>query len=181
MANVSAIAAAVAFVVAGVAALWDWRTGRIPNWLTLPPLVVAPLVYAVVVEPRAALTSLLSAAICGLVPYILFRQRAMGGGDVKLFAALGAVTGFDLRLGLEIELAAFFVGALFAMGKLAYDGKLMRTLGNTFFLTLNPVLPRGWRREVTPELMSTIRMGVPIFIGAGLMTFSYLSRAWLLA
>jgi hypothetical protein len=34
----------LALGVATAAAFCDWRRGEIPNWLTLPPIVVAPLV-----------------------------------------------------------------------------------------------------------------------------------------
>ena len=33
---------AFAIVVAAVGAIYDWRTGHIPNWVTLGPLVAAP-------------------------------------------------------------------------------------------------------------------------------------------
>ena len=74
-----------------VAAVTDWRRGEIPNWLTLPPLVLAPAAFALFVSPGAALVSIAGIFICGLVPYLLFRQDAIGGGDVKMVAAIGGL------------------------------------------------------------------------------------------
>ncbi len=34
---------AAALGLALTAAITDWRRGEIPNWLTLPPLIVAPV------------------------------------------------------------------------------------------------------------------------------------------
>ena len=36
-----------AMVITGVATVIDWKTGLIPNWLTLGPLAAAPLLHAV--------------------------------------------------------------------------------------------------------------------------------------
>ncbi len=152
-----------AVLIAAIGAVTDLRTGHIPNWLTLPPLVVAPLVLGLVGGLHGFVGSLFGILVCGLVPYLLFRRGGMAGGDVKLFAAIGAVTGYDL--GLEAELLAFIAAALFSLVLLAWNGKLISTLLNSVFLGLNPILPRRWRREVKPELMSSVRLGGSIFAG----------------
>lgn len=152
------VAEGVCLAIAGAAAITDWRTGRIPNWLTLPPLAVAPLAWGLVAGWKGVLlVSLLGAAAAALVPYLMFRRDAAGGGDVKLFAALGAVGG--LSLGLEAEVFCFVAAALFSLGRLAWGGKLFRTLWNAVSILVNPILPRRWRREVKPELMTPVRMG----------------------
>ena len=35
----------LAVVITAIAAFTDWKTGHIPNWLTLPPLVFGPIVF----------------------------------------------------------------------------------------------------------------------------------------
>lgn len=148
---------AAAILLAAIAAATDWRSGRIPNWLTLPPLVIAPVVYGIAHGWDGVASSLAGLFVCALVPFFLFRQGAIGGGDVKLVAAIGASAG--LFVGLEVELVSFVVAGLYALGRLAWEGELIRTLGNSFFLALNPLLPKKWRREISPTLMSTVRMG----------------------
>ena len=178
MQNLASYSFLLASLLAAVAALSDCRTGRIPNWLTLPPLVLAPIAYGVFVGPTEALRSLGSILICGVVPYVLFRQGAMGGGDVKLFAALGALTGFDLFAGFEIEFAAFVVAMLFALAALAWRGRLFRTLATALFVIINPLLPARRKRELTPELMTPVRMGFPVLAATIFVAFPHLFSLW---
>ena len=169
-------------LITAVAAVTDWRTGKIPNWLTLPPLVIAPVVHFLAGGDNGQLAFLLSLGgllACGLVPYVIFRLKGMAGGDVKLFAAIGAIAG--PFVGIEAQFYAFVFAALFALAKLAWHGKLLRTLGNSFYLGLNPVLPKRWRKKVTPELMSTIRLGVAIFVGTVTAAIMNLPPLWTLA
>ena len=51
------------------------------------------------------------------------------------------------------------------MGRLAWDGKLAATLGRSFYLGLNPILPQRWRKSASPELMQKLRLGGAIFAG----------------
>ena len=161
--DVVLIAHGLALLIAAIAAVTDFRTGEIPNWLTLPPLVAAPLAYAIIDWPWGAVHSIASIAVCGLVPYLLFRRGAAGGGDVKLFAAIGAVAG--MSVGIVVQLVTFMAAAIISLGRLAYHGKLFKTLANSAFLGLNPILPQKWRREVTPELMTMVRLGGFAFVG----------------
>lgn len=172
------IALGTALGVATIAALCDWRRGRIPNWLTIPPIVVAPLVYGVAFGAEHALRSLFATLLSALVPYLLFRRRAMGGGDVKVFGALGAITGFDVLVGVEIQLGAVLVAMVLACGALAWKGVLLRTLGNAFMLALNPVLPIRWRQEPCDAMSAPIRMGGAIFVTTGIFAAPHLALAW---
>lgn len=161
--DVVLIAHGLALLIAAIAAVTDFRTGEIPNWLTLPPLVAAPLAYGIIDGLWAAVASIAAIAVCGLVPYLLFRRGAAGGGDVKLFAAIGAVAG--MAIGIEVQLVTFMVAAVISLGRLAWHGKLFKTLANSAFLGLNPILPQRWRREVAPELMTMVRLGAFAFVG----------------
>lgn len=161
------IGTVAALGVAWIAAISDVRSQTIPNWLTLPTIVVAPLAWGVALSPVATLESIAGIFLCGVVPYLLFRVQGGGGGDVKLFAALGAIVGPGP--GLEIELVGFLVAGLYALARLAWDGRLLVTLGNTFYLSLNPVLPVRYRRQVTPELMTKVRLGLPVAVGVTLL------------
>ena len=172
------IAMALALGVATAAAWCDWRTGEIPNWLTVPPIAVAPLVYGFTFGIELALHSFTAALLSALVPYLLFRRGAMGGGDVKLFGALGAITGFDLLVGIEIELAALVVAMVVACGALAWNGVLLRTLGNALVQAFNPVLPVRLRRERCAALSARVRMGGAILVATAVFTGPYLATAW---
>jgi prepilin peptidase CpaA len=167
-----------ALVISALAAVFDVKTGNIPNWVTLPALLLSPIAhYAWAtshgMESTDALYegsfSVAGAAVTGVVPVILFRQNAIGGGDVKILAALGAIC--QPSFGLEVELYTFLAAIVIAPARLAYDGKLLATLKNTGFLMLNPILPKEKRRTVEPEVMSWFRLGPCIFIGAAVTVY----------
>jgi prepilin peptidase CpaA len=173
-----------AVVVAAVAAWFDFRTGHIPNWVTLGPLCLAPIAHFALqlfratssVAVQAAGVSVLGAAVCALVPLMLYRAGAIGGGDVKLLAAMGAI--FRPLVGIEAEFYAFLAAALIAPARLAYEGKLMQVLGNTLTLALNPFRPKERRRQITPEMMTSIRFGPAIFLGAFAAAIVNWSAPW---
>jgi prepilin peptidase CpaA len=85
----------VILVASLVAALWDLKSRRIPNVLTLP-LLAAGLIQSAWFDGFDGLkSSLLAAAILGL-PYVLLFVFAGGGaGDAKLMAAVGAWLGIS--------------------------------------------------------------------------------------
>lgn len=75
------------------AVVFDFRSRRIPNWLTLPPL---PLVLAWVLAwggGSAFLNHLWGALICGGIWLIFWQLGWMGGGDQKLMLLVGAIFG----------------------------------------------------------------------------------------
>jgi prepilin peptidase CpaA len=164
-----------AIVVAGLAAISDWRTGAIPDRLTLPVLLGAPVAYLVRalgnhVSMDEAVTeagwSLGGAIACAIIPLILYRQSAIGFGDVKLFAALGAL--LQPAIGFEAETYGFVAAALLAPARLAYEGKLLKTLKNTLALVVNPFMPKEKRHTIDQEMMSWFRLGPAIFVGTTL-------------
>jgi prepilin peptidase CpaA len=162
---------AIAAIVTGIGAYTDYRTGHIPNWVTLYPLAAAPLAHffwgALTVSPMAGLAaaglSIGGAVACAVVPLLLYRAGAIGGGDVKLLAAVGALC--TPLLGVEAEFYGFLAAALYAPARMAWEGKLLRILGNTLALVANPFLPVARRRDVSPEMMTQIRFGPAIFAG----------------
>lgn len=175
---VATIASGFALGVATIGAIRDWRSGEIPNWLTLPPLLIAPITYGLAIGPEQAARSLAAACFNAFVPYLLFRRGGMGGGDVKIFGALGAVTGFDLFLGLEIQLAALFIAMLCALGALAWRGQLLSTLASAL-AQISPLLLRARHRpQLSDNLSAPIRMGAPILIATGIYVAPRLLFAW---
>lgn len=172
----SAYFACAALLLALLSAISDTRTGHIPNLLTLPPLAVAPLVHALLGGPGALGGSLLGACLCAVVPAFAFARGAMGGGDLKLFAALGALLGFDL--GLQIELAALWLATLWVCARFAWQGQL--------FHLLRSALAFFWQRcsrraspSPTPAVLQTeLRLGAAIG-GATLAVLALDKLAWL--
>lgn len=128
------------FAVLGCAAVIDLRSRRIPNWLTIS-LAMAGLLHSFlpghVVAPSQALLGLLS----GLALNVgLFALRIRGGGDVKLFAAVGAWVGPLATL--EIFIVATLLAALLAVLRCLIAGKLAALLHNTGLLAVSIAHPR---------------------------------------
>src|SRR5687768_17004583 len=120
----------VGLLVCLVAAITDVKTGKIPNQLTLPVLVLAPPGHvALALHGGAAfgdalwqgLLSVGGLLLCALVPLLMWRFNAIGGGDVKLFAAIGALA--LPSFGFEAQLYVLVAAALLAPIKLVYEGK----------------------------------------------------------
>ncbi len=168
----------VALAVAAVAAVTDWRSGEIPNWLTYGALALGPLLNVgrmlVAHETMdSALTeggfSILGALVCALVPALLYRQGAIGGGDLKLLAGLGAL--LQTMFGVEAEMYGFFAAALIAPARLAYEGKLTATIKNSFTILANMFLPKPKQRHVEETALSWFRLGPPLFFGVALTAY----------
>lgn len=172
----ASIAPGLSLSIAAVAAISDWRSGTIPNWLTLPPIAGAPLVYGVSLGFAHALQCLAAIFLSGIGPYLLFRRGGMGGGDVKLFAAIGAATGFDPLMGLRIQFGAFATALGFALCLLAWRGKLLSALAAAATMGLGRLLPE--RLSVGKELLTPIRMGGAIFVATALNVRPFLLAEW---
>jgi len=98
-------------VTVGAGLVTDLRSRTVPNALSMGSLV-AGIIERVVSGaldsggPGAAsglIASLLGALVVSLFPVIMFFRKELGGGDVKLFAALGAWCGSRLALNIEID------------------------------------------------------------------------------
>lgn len=185
------LAFATAVAVAG--ALFDWRSGRkategegvegeIPNSLTFGALAIAPVAHFIWglkqggarVGLEAAGFSVAGALVCALVPLMLWRAGAMGGGDLKLLAAVGAIC--RPLVGIEAEFWAFAAAAVIAPARLAWEGKLFRTLGNSLAIAVNPFLPKAKRKEISREEMTWFRFGPAIAVGTLLASFLHWQR-----
>jgi prepilin peptidase CpaA len=157
--------------VSAVAAYTDYKTGLIPNWLTCGGIlggVLGHLVQGWWLQGfssglGAAALSLGGVALCASVPALMFIKGGMGGGDVKLFAALGALC--HPMLGIEAQVFAFGVLALLLPAQLAYRGLLLRSLCGALSLLLNPFLPEARRRPVPVQASSWVRLGPAICVG----------------
>jgi prepilin peptidase CpaA len=166
----------------GIGALFDWRSGRIPNALTLGAIPVAAGVHAwAAAQGRAwesAAFCFLGAAVCCLGPALLWKAGWVGGGDVKILAAMGAVGG--PTLGVEAAFFAFFCAMAFVVVRLSWRGTFFRTLGNSLALATSPLRkgsglrglkgPSAGTRDGSREAATTdtMRFGPFAFAGSAL-------------
>jgi len=158
-----------------LAAIIDLWRGTIPNALTYPLLIASPvlhfgLAWAAGRSAGAAFSaaglSLVGLAACSAVPLFMWWKGALGGGDVKLFAAMGAL--FGPSVGFEAQLYVLASAALIAPAKLAYDGCLWRSLCNAGSLLFNVVRKKEARTAVEPAMVTWFRLGPCFALGCAL-------------
>ena len=166
-------AVAVAVVVALAAAFTDAQTRRIPNALVAAG-AAAGCLFNTWTSGSAGLSRAvfgMAAGFCVFLPFYLL--RGMGGGDIKLMAALGACLG-ALAV-LQAALVASIAGAVFAIAVAARHGVLARTMAGAARL-LGSWLTRGPRmsEELTLDNPATLKIpyALPIAFGALFVVFS---------
>lgn len=155
---------ALAVAASCVATITDLRTRTIPNWLTFPLPLLAGAVQALERGAEGLLFAVVGAVVCFLPMYLLFVRHALGGGDVKLFTGLGALLG--ARDGLELELTAFTLVALFALLVMAWRGQLLRLLGASVRASLHLLAPARFVAPNTAVVSMELPMGLAILCAA---------------
>lgn len=110
-------------VFLAIAVYTDVRRRLIYDWLTLPGTVYFLLYYAIA-EPDKLLGSALGAVILGGISLILamISNGQMGGGDIKLFAMVGAALGWQaglVSMGLTYLLAGIVAVPVWIVTKVA--------------------------------------------------------------
>jgi len=124
------VASSTATVAASLAAVVDLRHRRIPNWLTASVLI-AGIALNIWRGGMAGGALALAGALLGLAILLPFYAiRAMGAGDVKLLAALGAVLGPQMLVSVAVYAA--LAGGVISMLMLAHDGRLWFVLRQIF-------------------------------------------------
>jgi prepilin peptidase CpaA len=162
---IPAVADIVIVVFASTAAWWDATTHRIPNKITVTGLAVALLLRAPL-GLDGLVQGLAGAGIALLPAVVFYALGAIGGGDVKLLAAVGAFLGSSHIVGALIVAAV--LGAAFALGSMIRRGLLGLLLFNTVDLVkaLASMGQAGQRRKLDSAAGLTIPYGIPIALGA---------------
>lgn len=122
----------IALLLAGAGAITDLWQRRIPNWLTYPGILAGGFLQSVFFGWRGLLTALAGCALAGGAMLVLYVIRAMGGGDVKLLAAIGSVVGPQKVL--VILLATAIMGGVLAILVALFRGRSLATLKNLLCL-----------------------------------------------
>jgi len=112
----------------------DWRTRRIPNWLTVSGALTGLLANSILRDWHGAMISLEGAglALGLLLPLVLL--RGFGAGDWKLMGAMGAVMGWQAMLSV-LFVSALISGAM-ALFQVVAAKRVKATLRNMMTLAM---------------------------------------------
>ena len=154
-------------LVALVGAVTDVRSARIPNRLTYPAIVVALALRVSFLGLAGLKSGAFGMLAAGGLFLFLFVLGAMGGGDMKLMAAVGAWVGSDEVM--MLILAAALAGGVLAIGRIIFRNVLGETLRNTirliFFRFTSGLQPHPELNVQAPE-SQRVPFGVAIAVGA---------------
>ena len=120
---------ALPFILA-FACYGEIRERRIPNWLTLGAIALGLGAAAIEGGMDGLVDSALGLAIAGGLFLPFCRLGVVGGGDMKLMAAVGALVGWPMVL--RVVCNTCIAGGVIAIAIMAWHGILLTTLANTF-------------------------------------------------
>lgn len=143
---------------------FDVRERRIPNWVTIPAVAVGLLMGATSQGLTGLAMALAGAAAGAALLALPFAGGWVGGGDLKLLAAVGALMGAPFALWTFVFASA--AGGIMALAVMTVNGGLGGPL--TYVLT-------AWTRtaSVKPVVLTrTLSFGPALAVGA------LLARLW---
>jgi prepilin peptidase CpaA len=164
-------------VIAALLGAWfDVISARIPNRLTYSAIIAALVVRLGLFGWRGLLEGLLGLVLCGGAFFLLFVVHAMGGGDVKLMAAVGAWVGYH-NAGIALIVCAL-AGGLIALGYVIVLKRYRTTLSNITSLVRFHA-SSGLRENPKLNLSSSdaVRMPYGVAIAAGAVG-TLISTVW---
>jgi prepilin peptidase CpaA len=158
------------------AAGWsDWRSRRIPNWLTVSGLLLGVAANSLARGWAGTKDSLLGAGL-GLIillPFVL--MRSLGAGDWKLMGAVGAFLGHGHLL--TVLLAAILVAGAMAVVLIIWKkrvGQTVRNLGKMLAAFVTFHLPGP---ELTLENPESLKIPFGVAVAVTVVVYSA-RQAW---
>jgi prepilin peptidase CpaA len=145
-----------AVLLAIVAGWTDYRSRRIPNWLTVPALAVGIGINVAAAGWGGLRTSLLGAGLglLLLLPFVLL--RSLGAGDWKLAGALGAFVGTGVLVNLLV--GSVFVAGIMAVALVIYKRRVRQTLRNIGHVLVSLVRFRSPGSEVSLDNPQSLKV-----------------------
>jgi prepilin peptidase CpaA len=119
-------------VLTCIAAAWDWRSRKIPNWLTVPGVVAGITLHAALAGWHGTVFAVEGTIVALALLLPLVWLRALGAGDWKLMGAVGAFLGWQLFL--FVLVGSIFASGIMASVQMCRVGRVMETLRNMWTL-----------------------------------------------
>jgi prepilin peptidase CpaA len=154
------------------AAIWDLRLRRIPNWLSLSGILAGIALNSFLFGFTGLKASLSGMAAGFGIYFVLYLFRAMGAGDVKLMAAVGAFVGPGNWI--VIFLITALLGGLIALSVLVWRKRMRKTLENVLFIVSEMMhfrAPYMAREELSVKSQRALTLPHGAVIGLGCIVF----------
>jgi prepilin peptidase CpaA len=158
--------------LAAIVIYYDVRFRRIPNLVVVAALVAGLCINTSFLGFSGTLSSLKGLGLAFLPMFLMHIFGALGAGDVKLFAAVGAVVG--VALVPMTFVVVVMLGAMLAVYSMIRSGTVFSTLHGVLRIFVG-VLP-GWempRFAMPPDRRHTIPYGVAIMVGSVISTIVF--------
>lgn len=159
------------------ASVYDLRYRQIPNWLTAAGLMAGFGFQAIFRGWTGLRQAALGSALAFGIYLILFALRALGGGDLKLMTAIGAIVG-PLNW-LVIFVTSSIINLVLVILFVLRHGTLLKTVMNVLFLLGQLLRLRAPYRQnpeldVSHPIAVTLPHAIPIALGC--LLFLLLTR-----
>jgi prepilin peptidase CpaA len=166
-----------ALVCALIGAVCDIRSHRIPNWLTGTSMLLGLALHLSLQGWIALGAAALAGAIGGGVFLLFYLGGGMGGGDVKLMAAVSVLAGLShVR---DVLLATTLLGGVFAVVFALFRGQLKSVLANIVTLIIHHgrtgLTPHS-ELNITNPLTLRLPYGIAVAAGAAVSSWNALLR-----
>jgi prepilin peptidase CpaA len=119
---------AAATACALVGSVFDVKSRRIPNFVTMPAFLFGLALHLALGGWRQLLSSLAAGLICAAVFLVFYIAGGMGAGDVKLILAVGCIAGLS-HVAYLLVLTALSGGVMAIVWAVA-RGQLQQTIVN---------------------------------------------------
>jgi prepilin peptidase CpaA len=167
------------------AALYDVRYRRIPNWISVVGVVSGLAMNTFLAYDSPSRWSGLVTSLEGMglgfgVYFLLYLLRAMGAGDTKLMAAVGAVVGPAAWFGIFLVTAV--IGGAMSLILITIRGRVKKTFWNLGFILseMKSGRPAYLRREEL-DVKSPKSVGLPHGAVIAIGTIFYIALSLRLA
>jgi prepilin peptidase CpaA len=166
-------------ILVAIAAVFDIRYRRIPNWLVLAGIIVglAWNVYSSDHWSSGLLRSLGGLGLGFILYFPLYLIRARGAGDVKLLAAVGAIAGWSNCL--WIFLLTAILGGVIALILLTFRGRVRQTFFNVGWIIrdlLHLQAPYKSNEELDVTSNKGMRLPHGAMIAVGALAFIFITK-----
>jgi prepilin peptidase CpaA len=164
-----------AVLLAVIAGWTDFRSRRIPNWLTVLGLLVGVALNTAVGGWIGLKSSLLGAGLglLLLLPFVLL--RSLGAGDWKLAGALGAFVGPGLLV--DLLLTSVFVAGVMAVILVIYKKRVRQTLRNIGHILISLVTFRLPGTQVSLDNPQSLKVPYGVALSFTVLLYAA-ARTW---